>query len=63
MVWVARDVREFLQQSKRDNNVPSEHMHQELVCVKIDRGLINGIIEELDELGTIVSLVIGVIIN
>ena len=58
MVWVARDVCEFLQQSKRDNNVPSGQVHQDLVCVKIDRGLIYGIIEKVDELGIIVSLVI-----
>ena len=38
-------------------------MHQELVYVKIDKGVVNGIIEELDELGIMVSLVIGVIIN
>ena len=58
MMWVARDMCEFLQQRKRDNNIPSGQVHQDLVCVKIDRCGIYRIVEKFDELRTIVGFVI-----
>jgi len=62
MMWVARDMCEFFQYKKRDNNIPSGHVHQELICVKVYRGVIYEIVEKLNELRTIISLVIRIII-
>ena len=63
MVRVAGDLYVVLQHINSDNKVPSRHVHRELVGVKVNRGLINRSIEELDKLGAVVSLMIRVIVD
>ena len=63
MVRVAGDLCVVFQHINSYNKVPSKHVHHELVGVKVNRGLINRSIEELDKLGAMVSLMFRIIIN
>ena len=63
MVRVTGDVCVVLQYINSDNKVSSRHVHRELVGVKVNRGLINRTIEELDKLEAMVSLMFRIIID
>ena len=63
MVRVAGDLCLVLQHINSYNKVPRRQVDRELVGVKVNRGLINRSIEELDKLGAMVSLMGRVIID
>ena len=63
MMRVARDLRVVLQHVNSDNNVPSSQVYRELVGVKINWGLVNRSIKELDKLWAIVGLMVRIIIH
>jgi len=63
MVRVAGDLCVVLQHVNSDNNVLSRQVYRELVGVKINLGLVNRSIKELDKLWAIVGLIVKIIIH
>ena len=58
MVRVAGDLRVVIQHINSDNNVPSRQVYSEVMVIKINWGLVNRCIKDLDKLGVIIGLMI-----
>ena len=63
MVRVAGDLCVVLQHVNNDDKVPRRQVYNEVVVIKINWGLINWSIEELDKLEAIVRLMFRIIID
>ena len=63
MLWETRDIGDFLKERKCDKQVAQGHVHCELISVYINRCMVNGVVEQCHQFGTIKNIVIRIIIH